>query len=303
MNEFSTVLQQVLIIFLIMAVGIFLSKKGMLDKNGSKQITNIAINVVSPSLIFMSFQLEYDAQRLISLLFALAMSATVFIVSILLSNLLIRKKEGCDSGVERFAVVYSNCGYMGIPLISAIFGQEGVFYTSAVIAVFNALVWSHGVMTMQDKLSLRELLNVLKSPNIIAVVLGLLCYVFRITIPYIPAQTMQYLADMNTPLAMLISGATVASANIKQTFASKRIWLLSFYKLLLIPLVAALVLKLFNAPETVYRVVAITTACPTAGATTLIALKCGKNAEYGSQILAATTILSIITLPIFTMLI
>ncbi len=301
MTEVITILGQVLIIFLIIGTGAILSKNNMIDKNGAKQITNLVVNVVTPSVIFMSFQTEYDPQKLKYLLLALIMSLTVYVVAIPLSMLLIKKRAEV-SLTERLAVSYPNAGYMGIPLVSAIFGQEGVFYTSAVITVFNLVIWSVGVMTIQDKLSFAELKRVLVSPNIFAILLGLLCYIFRITIPYIPAQALSFFAGMNTPLAMLVSGVTVASANIFDIIKNKRIWLLSFYKLLLIPTAAALVLKLFNAPELVYKVVAVTAACPTASAVTLITLKYDKNAEYASQILTATTLLSVITLPIFALI-
>ncbi len=300
MKEAITVLNQVLIIFLIMGTGVLLSKKKLIDKAGSKQLTNLVVNVVTPSVIFMSFQTEYDPKKLKLLLLTVAMSMTVYIISIPLAALLIRRKEGRDTAVERLTIVYSNCGYMGIPLISAIFGAEGVFYTTAVIMTINLTVWSVGVMSVQDKLSINEIKKVLKSPNIIAIALGLICYIFQIKIPYIPSQTLNFFAGMNTPLAMLISGSMVASANVKDIITNKRIWLLSFYKLIFIPVVAALILKLYNAPELVYKVVAITAACPTASSTTLVTLKYGKNAGYASQILTATTLLSAISLPLFT---
>ncbi len=300
MTEVIAVLNQVIIIFLIIGTGVIATKTKLINKEGSKQLTNLVVNIVTPAVIFMSFQTEYAPEKLGNLLLALAMSLSVYVVAVPLSILLIRKKSGRETAVERLTVVYSNCGYMGIPLISAIFGADGVFYTAAVVAVFNLVVWSLGVMTVQDKLSFKELWRVLRSPNIIAIVLGILCYALQIKIPYIPAETLNFFAGMNTPLAMLISGVTVASANLFTIIKNKRIWLLCLYKLVVIPIAVAFMLRLFSAPELVYKVVAITAACPTASASTLITLKYGKNAEYASQILTATTLLSIITLPLFT---
>ncbi len=302
MTEVLTVLNQVLIIFLIIATGIAMAKTKLINTDGAKQITNLVVNIVTPSVIFMSFQTDYEPEKLKFLLLALIMSLSVYIISIPLSMLLIRKKNGHMAALERLSIVYPNCGFMGIPLVSAIYGAEGVFYTAAVIAVFNLVIWTVGVMTLQDKLSFSDFKKVLISPNIIAILLGILCYALRIRIPYIPAQTLNFFAGMNTPLAMLISGVAVASANIKSTLLSGRIWLLSAYRLLVIPIIVAYILKLFNAPELVYKVVAITAACPTASLTTLLALKFGKNAEYSSQIITATTLLSIVTLPLFMLI-
>lgn len=303
MSEAFIILQQAIIIFLILITGAFLAKKGLVNESGSKQMSNLIVNVVSPAVIFMSYQTDYDPERVHGLFLAFAMVFTVYALSIPLSMLFISKKRGENAAIERLCTVYSNCGFMGIPLVSGIYGYDGVFYVSAVIAVFNLMIWTHGVLLMRKKLSLGEFLSVLKSPNIIALVLGLGCYFLRIRIPFIPSETLQHFANMNTPLAMLISGISLASANLKKTFLCGRIYFICFLKLIVIPLAAAFVLKLFNAPEMVYMAVVITTACPTAGMSTILALRYNRNAAYASELIAASTILSVITLPLITLII
>lgn len=303
MNEAFIILQQAIIIFLILITGAFLSKKGLVNQSGSTQLSNIIVNVVSPAVIFMSYQTDYHPERVQSLLLTFSMCFTMYAISIPLSMLFISKKRGENKAIERFCTVFSNCGFMGIPLVSGIYGYDGVFYVSAVIAIFNLMIWTYGVILMRGKLSPSEFVSVLKSPNIIALALGLICFFLQIRIPFIPSETLQHFANMNTPLAMLISGISLASSNLKKIFTNGRIYFLCLLKLIVIPLAVAIVLKLFNAPEMVYMAVVITTACPTAGMSTILALKYNQNAAYASELVAASTVLSIITLPLITLIV
>ena len=302
MNEAFITLQQVLIIFIILIVGMFLAKKGLVDSNGSKQMSNLVVNIVSPAVIFMSFQTDYDPAKVHGLLLTFLLTFTVYVITVPLSILFIRKKDSTDAAIERMAVVYSNCGFMGIPLVAGIFGYEGVFYVSAVIAVFNIMIWTHGVLLMRDKLSAKDFVSVLKSPNIIAIVLGLICYFLQLRVPFIPKETLQHFANMNTPLAMLISGFSMANADLKSLFLNARTYLMCAIKLIVFPIIILFVLKLFNAPETVYMAVVITAACPSAGMSTILALKYNRNATYASELVAASTLLSVITLPIIVLI-
>ena len=302
MNEALITLQQVLIIFAIIFVGIILAKKGLVDTNGSKQMSNLVVNIVSPAVIFMSFQTDYDPTKVHGLLLTFAMTFFIFLITIPLSSIIIRKKEGRDSAIERMCIVYSNCGFMGIPLVAGIYGYEGVFYVSAVIAVFNIMVWTHGVLLMNDKLSGKEILSLFKSPNIIAIILGLIFYFSEIRIPLIPRETLQHFANMNTPLAMLISAFSMANANFKKIISNARIYIMCAIKLLLFPIISLFALKIFNAPEIVYMTVVVTSACPTAGMSTILALKYDRNNVYASELVAASTLLSVITLPLIVLI-
>ncbi len=303
MEQAMIVLAQVLIIFLLIAIGAFCTKKGILDDRTSKKFSDLVINIINPAVIFMSFQMEYTAERLQGLMLTFIMTFAVFGISIPLSYILIRGKDKGRMLTERIAFSFSNCGFMGIPLVSSIFGQEGVFYVSAVIAVFNIVVWTYGEMMVKQSFSLSGIVSVLKSPNIIAIIAGLIFFAFQIKIPYIPAETLGHLSNMNTPMAMLVTGITVASADVKKTFVNPRIWAISLAKLLIVPLVASVVLRLFSAPDIVYRIVVLTAAgCPTASITTLLAVKYNRNPVYASELVTATTLLSVCTLPLVALI-
>ena len=252
--------ERIIIMFIILLIGFFCYKKGLITKQGTKQLSVVELNLVNPILIFMSYQKDYDSAMTHNLIWAFILSALSYAVAIALSYVFISKKQKSFS-VERFSIIYSNCGFIGIPLINGLFGAEGVLYLTAYITFFNFLVWTHGLMTMKEKIDFSSALKALKAPSVIAIFLGLIFYFTRLSLPTVPAQALQYISDMNTPLAMIIAGATAAQTNILCVFRKPRNYLICFYKLLAIPLIAFLVIRLFNVPSIVCTTLTVAAAC------------------------------------------
>ncbi len=293
--------ERIVIMFIILLIGAFCYMKGLITKEGTKQLSVVELNLVNPILIFMSYQKDYESEMAHNLLWAFILSAVSYAVAIVLSYLLVSKKQKSFS-IERFSVVYSNCGFIGIPLINGLFGAEGVLYLTAYVTFFNFLVWTHGLMTMKEKIDFSSALKALKAPSVIAIFLGLICYFTRLHLPSIPAQALQYISDMNTPLAMIIAGATAAQTNILAVFRKPRNYLICFYKLLAIPLIAFLVIRLFNAPSIVCTTLTVAAACPVATTGIMFAITLDKNSEKCSELFTMSTLLSALTLPLVTII-
>ncbi len=293
--------ERIVIMFIILLIGAFCYMKGLITKEGTKQLSVVELNLVNPILIFMSYQKDYESEMAHNLLWAFILSAVSYAVAIVLSYLLVSKKQKSFS-IERFSVVYSNCGFIGIPLINGLFGAEGVLYLTAYVTFFNFLVWTHGLMTMKEKIDFSSALKALKAPSVIAIFLGLICYFTRLHLPSIPAQALQYISDMNTPLAMIIAGATTAQTNILAVFRKPRNYLICFYKLLAIPLIAFLVIRLFNAPSIVCTTLTVAAACPVATTGIMFAITLDKNSEKCSEFFTMSTLLSALTLPLITII-
>ena len=290
--------ERIFIMFLILILGALCFLKGIITKDGTKQLSRIALNIVNPVLIFMSYQSEYDDRLISGLLWAFALSAISFAFTIIAAMFFIRQKNNDDCPIERFSVIYSNCAFMCIPLISGLYGSEGVLYLTAYLTVFNLLVWTHGLMTMKGERDFSSFAKALKSPSVIAVILGLICYLTQLRLPDIPSQAMEYIADMNTPLAMLIAGATAAQSNILKSLKNIRIYYICFLKLILIPAAVFLIINLLPAPDTVKTTILVATGCPAAPMGTMFAVTLDKNPQKCSEIFTATTLLSGITLPL-----
>ena len=287
--------------FIILIIGLGCSMKGLITKEGNKQLSKVALYIVNPLLIFMSYQSEYSSKLLKGLMWSFLLSGITFGVAIALSTLLISKKRP-EHSLERFSAVYSNCGFIGIPLIRGIYGDEGVLYLTAYITLFNVLVWTHGYMTMKESRDFKSFVKAATSPSVIAVFVGLLSYLTQKHLPDILHSSLKYISEMNTPLAMLIAGSAAAQTNVLKALKNKALYMVSVYKLLALPLVAFLLVHFLPAPHMVKMVVLIASACPVATTGTMFAIQFDKNPERCSEFFAVTTLLSGITLPIVTML-
>lgn len=301
---------RVIVMSVILIIGVLAYKRNIITKDGTKQLSALELNIVNPLLIFMSYQnAAFSTDKLKGLLFTFLMSALSFAITIPLASLFKRKgKENWS--VERFSCIYSNCGFMGIPLISALYGGEGVLYLTAYITIFNLLAFTHGYMMMKEQTDFSEFKTALKSPTIIASVIGLILYVLNIKLPGVahpdfPAEigsALTFIADMNTPLAMLIAGATAAQSDLLKSVRDKKILSTTACKLLIIPAAVIVVMGLLpdSIPPMTKIIVCVACSCPAATTGTMFALLFDKNAKRCSEIFAVTTILSMLTLPIAT---
>jgi hypothetical protein len=291
-------LNQILIMFLIIIIGFICYKFNLIEKETNKKLSNILLMLVSPLLIFISYQREFSSELLSGLLVSLLLAFLTHVFGIIAANVFLRDKENKDVVIERFSSIYSNCGFMGIPLINGILGSEGVFYITAYITVFNIFIWTHGLIMMIGKQDRKTMLKTLISPTLIAIFFGFIFFIAQIRVPVIMYQAMDYVASMNTPLAMIIAGVTIAQTNMKRVFIKFRIYLVVFVKLLFIPLILLLLYSRFPIYDSVLTTAVIAAACPTAATGTLFALRYNKNALYASEIFAITTLISIVTIPI-----
>lgn len=210
---FLIVLEKMLEMFIILIVGIIAFKTGIIDENSNKKLSNLLLMIVSPLLIVTSYQLEFDNELLHGLILALIVSIITYIITIFISKPLISKKN-VNYSVEKVAALYSNCGFIGIPLINGILGSEGVFYMTAYMTVFNILVWTHGILVMEKNASIKNAWRNLITPAVIAVFIGLLLFLFRIQLPEIIYSPVDMIASMNAPLAMIVAGCNIAQSNL-----------------------------------------------------------------------------------------
>ncbi|BCJ96382.1 transporter [Anaerocolumna cellulosilytica] len=296
MSLASIALNQILIMFLIIIIGMICYKAKLIDRELNKRLSNILLMVVSPLLIFNSYQREFSSDLLYGLVISFGLALASHLVSILAAGLFVRGKDS-NAVIDRFSAIYSNCGFIGIPLINGLVGKEGVFYITAYLTVFNVFVWTHGVIMMVGKQTKKEIIKTLISPTIIAIALGMLAFIARLRMPYIIYESIEYVASMNTPLAMLIAGVSIAQTNILKVFLKPRIYLVVVLKLLLIPVFLLLLYTRLPINETVLTTALLGVACPTAATGTMFALRYNKDAVYASEIFAITTLVSVVSIP------
>ncbi len=298
-----TAFNQIAIMFIIILVGIVCYRVNLVDKEINKKLSDLVLMLVNPIVIFVSYQREFEATLLKGLLISLILAAITHFLSILIGQLLIRgKKHRADLALERFAVIYENCGFIGIPLAQGLFGSEGVFYITAHMTIFNLLVWTHGLITMTGKSDRKSIGKALLSPSVIATVSGFVLFVCRIILPDTLNQALTYIGNMNTPLAMMVAGVTIAQTDIKKLLRKVRIYYISFLKLLFVPIAMLFLYRWVPIPRIVLLSAILVAACPSAATINLFALRYDKNYLYASEIFAMTTILSMGTIPLIMMI-
>ena len=294
----ETIMKQTMIMLILIIAGVICAKTKIISRETNKDLSKFVLQVVNPVTIFMSYQKDYETRLVKNLLTAFALSVLAFAVIILCAYLLIRKKEKRDAEVERFASIYSNCGFMGIPLMNALFGSEGVFYLTAYLTVFNLIVWTHGVIMISGEKNFKSVTKVFYSPTIISILLGLITFFCRIRLPEIASSALSYIEHINTPLAMIVAGVTISSSDIPNMLKNYRIYYVSAVKLLIIPIVLSFVLSPISVDEKVRMTVLVAGSAPPASMGTLFCIKYGKNSLYASELFTAGTLLSVLTLPI-----
>ncbi|MCH5324375.1 MAG: AEC family transporter [Eubacterium sp.] len=293
------VIQQVAVMAILVAVGYACRKGGMLDDNSTKKLSALLLNIVIPIVILVSYQKPFDTDMLGGLLLSFALAGISIVSSVLLIPLIFRDKAKDGTVNERLAAVYSNCAFMGIPLIQGIFGSDGVFYLTAYITLFNAILFTHGAIVFSgEKFTLKKLGKALLHPSVIAIAAGLILFLLGISLPGVLLDTCQHIANLNTPLAMIVAGSTIATVRLRDTVKKPRLYAVCAIKLIAVPALLMALCYVCGFDRLISGVNVIAAACPTAAACTMFAIKYNKNPGYSSELFAATTILSCLTLPL-----
>ena len=301
METAGIIIEKILFIGILLAAGFLCGRLGLIDRETNRKATDLLLLVVSPCLILASYQVEYDAALLKNLLLAFGLSAACLLLHLALSYLFLRRGRR-NVEVERMSVIYSNYAFMGIPLIEALYGAEGVLYLTAYITCFNTLFWTHGVIMMGGRCDRRLLLKKLCSPALISIAVGLALFLLRVRLPDLVLYPIEALGSMNTPLAMLVAGATIASSDLRACLRDRRAFYVLALRLLLVPAAALLLLCRLPVPAMLLYVILIAAARPTAAPCTMFALRYGRDAGYAAQIFTLTTLASVVTIPLITLL-
>lgn len=296
-GSFLTVGEQVLILFALMAVGFALGKAKLMGDKGSLAMTNLVMYAVSPAMMVVAFQREKDTADLHNFLVCLLLAAAVHAVSILLAYAALRGKDG-TCGVLRFGAVFSNCGFMGYPLMAALLGSIGVFYGSAYVIVFTILSWTWGVYVITGDRSQLRLKPLLLNPGVISVVLAMALYLGQVTVPEPLMVPINYLADLNTPLPMLVVGYQLSHANFKAALQGISSWVTLVLRLLVLPLTSLGICLALNVSHDLTLVLLIAASAPPAALLSMFAARFGKDTALTSSLVSVQTAISALTMPV-----
>ena len=298
MNITQTVALQVFIMLCLILVGAALFKTKIITDKGSKDMSGVLLSIVTPCVLIQAYQTEVNSAAIKEIGLAFLYSFILHIIFILASQLIFGFQKNKElKKVEMFTSIYSNCGFMGIPLLSAALGECGVLLGSAYLAVFNILAWTHGLCMYGGNLKLLSFKNLIKNPGVTGTLLALVLFFSGIRLGGFIKASVEYIADLNTPLAMILLGSYLARCDLVSAFKQKPLYIASAMRLVVFPIFGILALKLMRADAFIATALCLSAACPSATIAALFAEKFDMDTGLPSQIVSVTTLLSIAALP------
>lgn len=293
------VLRQIVIMFVYMAIGGLLFQKGLITKEGSKSLANLLLYVVLPCVVVKSFCVARTPERMSGLLVSFLAALGILLLAMAVSHLLFQKNP-----IDDFGAAFSNAGFMGFPLVAAVQGSEAIFYAAGFVALLNALQWTYGQSLISGDPGYRSPKAILKNPLVLSLLLGILIFCFEIPVPAIASDLLAALSALNAPLAMVILGVYLAQTDPKTLFNDPHLYVVAAARLVLIPLLTILVLKLLPAQyAAIATTLVIVAAAPIGSNVAVYAQKLGKDYAYAVRGVCLSTLLSAITMPLLMLLV
>ncbi len=300
--NFSIVFDQVLVLMIILIVGVVAGKAGIIADGVSKKLSELLLYVTAPMLVLGAFFFEYSAEKMRNGLLVFLMASAFFLITIVLSLFIYRKSNARIKPIMRFTAVFSNCGFMGLPMMKVLYGMDGVFLGSFYIVAFYLFIWTFGITMFSEIKGREEIKSTMKkallNPAMIAVYVGVIIFVFRIPVPGVVKEAAGYIGDMTMPLSMLIIGSLVSSVKFGILLNDIKAYYASAVRLVLMPLIAYCIFRFAGMPSLPVAIVVTALAMPIAANTTIFAELFDKDALFASKAVILSTVFSIITIPL-----
>ena len=301
LQQLQVVGGSVLTLFLLMAVGFFFGKREPLTNEVLSRLSAVLLNAVIPATMIAAFQVERDNQVDRQLLVSFAALAGTYALYMLGSCLLFRGQTEAHRGILRFASIYGNVGFMGLPLIQSTLGGSATMVAAVSLVIFNVLTFTHGIVLIGGKGSM-SLKKIVLNPGTLGFLAAIVLYLTGWRLPGPVNSAVSYLGSLNTPLPMLIIGGQMAHTDLPAVFREKKLYAASAVKLAGLPVLTALVLLPFRLDPVIFTALVILSGCPTAGVTSLFSQNMGKDAGLAARQITLSTLLCIITLPLAAVL-
>ncbi len=303
--DFSTILGQMLMLLLMMILGYLARRQNLLDEHVNASLSKVVLNVTLPAQIITSFAMEGAELTNGEVGAAFGLSCLIYLFYMALAVIYVRlmRLPRQDWGTYQYMIIFGNIGFMGFPVITAIFGAKALVYAVIMNIVFNLLVFSYGIKLITDgsetagSFSWRKLINM----PLISSALTLVLFFLHIKLPAVVNTALFTMGDATTPMAMLILGCTIAEMPLRELFDEWRVYIFTAVKLLAMPLLVFLLLQLlpgFEANSLLGKVLVVLSSVPVATNATMLSIEYGGNNKLVAQGIFFSTIFSVLTIPL-----
>ncbi len=288
----SVLFQRIGMMFILMMIGMIMAKTGKISDKGSKEMGNILIYVVIPAVVIRSSLVEYSRERLEMYFLSFILAALSLALSMAVCAVVFKKDP-----IENFASAFSNAGFMSVPLIQEVLGEEAVFYAAPLVGLMNLLQWTYGVFVITKDKKMISAKAVLTNPVLVAIIAGLVLFVLPVELPQVVTGTLDMISAANAPLAMLCLGTYLAKTDIRSIFTDKKAYESSLMRLLVIPLLTVFLMTPFPADMNAKLAVLIGASAPVGMNVAIFAQIHGKDYPRSVKSICLSTLFSIASMP------
>ena len=290
---------------LCIAVGFFCRRRRMINDVHTSGMTTVLVKVVMPCAVFMALMRPFSRLLLLESIATFFITGVIFVLGGFLGMGLARilKAGPREAPSWRFGLTFGNIGFMGIPVITAVFGYEGLFYVAMALASFNLLTFTIGVrMFEKGKTKIRPWQVITQNPALAGVIIGLVMFLTNRKLPTPLEDGVALIAAMNSPLSMILIGALVAKQPLLETFTDIRVLPPNAVKLIVIPLASLFVLRNFVQNPIMLGVIVTLMAMPPAVNTAIFAEQLGGDSVAATRLVIVGTLLCVVTVPVISLL-
>ena len=300
---FTVPATQVAIMFGLMAVGWVAYRAHWLGTEALRGLTNLLLFLVAPSVTIQAFQRPFDAARLRTIGIVFVIDLVAFAITIAVARAIMNRRLVPDHAMRvalQFGTVYSNAGFIGIPLTQALLGSDGVFYAVTYIAAYAVYVWTHGISLFghEHVRASMKLRRVVLNPGIISILIALPLYIFSVHIPSPASDVVGYLAAMNTPLSMIVVGVNLAALSLRSIFSDKFVWLGTLARNIIIPALFIVLLGFLPIDPVARMAILISVSTPVGAFLVIFSVRHDQDTQFATRLLCLSTLLCVITLPV-----
>lgn len=301
--QYSILLQQIIIIFAIAALGFIAAKCGIINENGNRTISKVILYLTLPGMIIASVAdvpAGISAGDIFLLIFISCVTYAILGAIGLAVPRLIRA-EKADRGVYTFVTMFGNVGFMGFPILAAIFGSQAIFIAAIFNLPMNLLSFTLGVLMVAPpgtKLRMKEFFT----PAVVSSIIAPILYLLPFTIPDAVYEGFSLLGSATIPLAMIMIGSSIGQLSFSKIWNIPKIYIVSAVKLLVCPVAVWLLLKPFVHDPLFFGVAVVLSMMPSATNSTLLCIEYGGNELLASRTVCISTILSAVTIPLMLFL-
>ena len=291
------ILKQILVMSIYMLIGYLLYKSGKITDEGSRSFAGIMAYIIIPSTVLTGLLVEYTPERMKEFGLSFLMGLLTILIAIIISALIFR-----DSGMDCFAATFSNCGFIGIPL--------RVFYLVGLLISFNVLQWVYGMDLLRPgsgsgkKRTGMSPARFFRTPVVIAAIAGFAIFALRLgdRLPSVINDCVNGIAAMNAPFAMVVLGVYLAQSRISDLFTTKRLYLVSAVRLIVIPLVTVFALAFLPVSYNMKMTMIIAGAAPVGVNIAVYSQICDADYVYACKTVTQSTLFSVIIMPLIILI-